>query len=446
MLFLILIAGCSKEIVNAEDSSATMDSEEVCSEQIWYLDADGDGYGDTNQWVKGVCEPPIGYTLIEADCDDHDPATYPGAPELCDGLDTNCDGNNMDVGLATFFPKEGEPESVVFDGSLITLDRSGTLNLCPWRHEGQLLITAPNVIVKGLAGPSMTTLDGGAKLEVTNREPTLTEVGSVITVKTTDAVAVNAYITDLTITGGNNLKGGGVYCGGGDEKIMLKNVIITKNVADYGGGLAADWGCVVGMYEVNITNNRARMSGGGLYIDISASLFIDRLIVSNNTAEGLPDSLDGMGGGIYADNATIEGWTTLTVSENSASFMGGGMYLSGTSLDMSHIMIKTNTAPFGGGLFMQESTLITTSSSTITDNVSTSGGGMFLFGDSSVDAYSLLIEGNTGDPGQGAWVDNDASLKWTTGGVYDTVYHGNVFWSTLGAGGGSCEAGVCTTN
>jgi len=41
-------------------------------------DADGDGHID---WVCGG-----------TDCNDRDPAIYPGAPELCDGLDNDCDG------------------------------------------------------------------------------------------------------------------------------------------------------------------------------------------------------------------------------------------------------------------------------------------------------------------------------------------------------------------
>ena len=64
---------------NSGDYTTTITvSASTCAE-----DADGDGYCD-----GAVC----GDGALPGDCDDGDPAVFPGADEVCDGVDNNCDG------------------------------------------------------------------------------------------------------------------------------------------------------------------------------------------------------------------------------------------------------------------------------------------------------------------------------------------------------------------
>jgi hypothetical protein len=55
----------------------------------WYVDADGDGFG-SEQWTLACGRPP-GHAASDGDCDDGDSLSWPGAPEVCDGLDQDCD-------------------------------------------------------------------------------------------------------------------------------------------------------------------------------------------------------------------------------------------------------------------------------------------------------------------------------------------------------------------
>ncbi len=57
-----------------------------------YPDGDGDGFGESGSSHIFVSTfPYAGYALTNTDCDDENATAYPGAPELCNGIDDNCD-------------------------------------------------------------------------------------------------------------------------------------------------------------------------------------------------------------------------------------------------------------------------------------------------------------------------------------------------------------------
>lgn len=57
----------------------------------FYTDADGDQFGNAAAWLSSCFAPP-GFVTDATDCNDGDFFTWPGAVDLCDGVDGDCDG------------------------------------------------------------------------------------------------------------------------------------------------------------------------------------------------------------------------------------------------------------------------------------------------------------------------------------------------------------------
>ena len=77
-----------------DDCDAAVDdadpSRSSASAGSWFTDADADGYGDATD-VDIACVAPTGTVGDDTDCDDTDPAVRPGATEVCNGVDDDCD-------------------------------------------------------------------------------------------------------------------------------------------------------------------------------------------------------------------------------------------------------------------------------------------------------------------------------------------------------------------
>ena len=91
-----------------DDCDGTIDEDDAVDTSTYYADDDGDGYGDATS-TTDACDAPSGYVTDDTDCDDTDGAVNPGATEVCNGIDDDCDGyidsddSSLDLRTATTY-------------------------------------------------------------------------------------------------------------------------------------------------------------------------------------------------------------------------------------------------------------------------------------------------------------------------------------------------------
>ncbi len=91
----------ANEVCNGYDDDCDGVVDEGLALNNYYIDQDGDGYGDSSYPPQTTCAPPAGYVANGSDCDDTDDDVHPGAPEICNNADDDCDGNT-DEGVQNY--------------------------------------------------------------------------------------------------------------------------------------------------------------------------------------------------------------------------------------------------------------------------------------------------------------------------------------------------------
>jgi uncharacterized protein (TIGR03382 family) len=91
-----------KEVCNFADDNCDGQVNEGMPLVLVYRDADGDGYGaKTTTDTQMRCGTMGGYSVTHDDCNDEDRDIHPGAAEMCDGIDNDCNGRVDDGARAT---------------------------------------------------------------------------------------------------------------------------------------------------------------------------------------------------------------------------------------------------------------------------------------------------------------------------------------------------------
>ncbi|GDX83742.1 hypothetical protein LBMAG42_55530 [Deltaproteobacteria bacterium] len=99
------------EVCNGDDDDCDErvddEDDDLAGTTTFYTDEDGDGVGGGAG--RSGCTAQAGETELDGDCDDTDATAFPGATEVCDGVDNDCDGlgdedDDSLSGAATWYP------------------------------------------------------------------------------------------------------------------------------------------------------------------------------------------------------------------------------------------------------------------------------------------------------------------------------------------------------
>ncbi|MCB9694188.1 MAG: hypothetical protein H6736_20450 [Alphaproteobacteria bacterium] len=258
------------------------------------VDLDLDGYGTD---VLACADPDGAGTEVPGDCDDGDASAYPGAVELCDGVDTACDGRGEHVVPAAFASIQGAVDAASA-GDVVCI-AAGTYT--------ENLVVDVDLTLEGV-GSAQVVVDGdlaGRVLDVTSG-------------------ATQIALSGLTLRNGLASTGAGMRASG--VSVTLEDVVIRDNA------------CLVGPCM-------------GVGANLSGTLVMDDVVFQDNTAT-IPNDANLVGVGLHASSGTLTGTDVqflgnVGVSVGSIWIAGAGFYFGDLDVTMTDTVVRGNTLTGG---------------------------------------------------------------------------------------------------
>ena len=327
------------EICDGIDNDCDTETDEsgAIGEQTWYIDSDGDGFGDSNDPGTLACDAPSGTVSVGGDCNDAAVGVNPDAAEVCDGEDTDCDSSTSEDGMVDFTDAAGTSTDVTatFSGgtasspAAVTLSDEGTYTFCDGTYYVDLEIEADVTLTSQSGGAA---LDGGDSVSIINME--------------VDGLSVG--ISDLTLQNGNGdgtlpessttASGGGINCSSDpavlNSTVTIEGVTFDSNNSNELGGAIASYGCDFEITDSVLTGNSSSIYAGAALVTYG-DLSLENSDVSDNTAPVVPGVYHVAGQADFTDtlfdgnSATSSAASALAAFQSDVTCTGSSSSISG---------------------------------------------------------------------------------------------------------------------
>ncbi len=464
-----------------DDCDGDTDEDDASDAPTWHADADADGWGDALSSSR-ACEPATGFVADATDCDDTDSAVHPGADELCNDVDDDCDGDideddAIDV-LTWYLDSDGDGhgdpdmelagctassswvvgdtdcddgDATVYEGAFERCD--GLDNDC----DGAVPEDEQDVDGDGVMGCAGDCDDGdvasamdcfACATYVPHDQPTIQ--GAIDAASDGDVVCVDAgtYVETIDFLGKAihlyGLQGAAhtVIDGGGVDSVVkcvsgegadtvLEGFTISNGFGELGGGVRVE-GSSPTLTQLVVSGNETERGGdgAGIYLYQSSSS-LTHLEVSSNTA-----GLDGDGGGVALVESAAS-LSNLRVCDNEASEFagagyyygtGGGVYCRDSAASLDNVLLCRNLAGEAGGGLYSQGEAIQASNLSVVENQAEFGGGLYLWESDSI-FENAIVAANLGSSPYTLSVGGGVLLRDSHALFQNATIVGNALWA-----------------
>lgn len=391
-----------------------------------YPDVDQDGFGPIEASVY-TCALLEGHTDTAGDCDDANPEVKPGALELCDGIDNDCD-SNVDEEETYYRDGDGDgfgrplgsitactaPEGYpveytraggdcddtnpdIYPGAE-DIDEDGIDSDCGGTDAPQPSVGLPESTSETIQA-ALNAAQAGETVWVgpgTYLEHTLDFKGKAVELESTHGA-------DFTTINAHEKGAGFIFLSNEGAKTVIRGLTITQ-ANNYYGAIEMYRGFAT-LDRLVLRDNRGTITAG-IYVASAAPTFTG-VTIARNVAPG-----DGM---FYLDTFLFVGGTGILASsaqptlrdcrivQNHGEWAGGGLGAVGSTVILERTTVSDNYAEWeGGGIYAYDSDLTLTDSD-LSRNISdyTHGGGIMSYG-SAVSLSRCTLTDNISDENGGA--------------------------------------------